>query len=263
MPIEFTPSHEVRHTIADGVLTVTVEREAKHNPLSLGVLEAIRGIFTEAAADDSISLAVVTAAGDAAFASGGDLKELDTYRRREDAEALSLHGRGALDAIRRFPVPVIARLNGFALGGGAELALACDQRYAAAHATIGFVHARLAIAPAWGGGGDLVRLLGPARALRLLATGEVLSAQAALAIGLIDLVAPAQEAFDPWFAEVTAPFRSCPRQVARALKALVSRAGGRAESDQLETRHFTEVWAHADHWDAVGRLLRKPAGGAG
>lgn len=260
MTLAFTPSHDVRRQVEDGVLTVTIEREAKRNPLSLGVLEAIRRIFTEAAADDTLHVAVVTGAGEAAFASGGDLKEFDAYRRREDAEALSTEGRAALDAIRRFPVPVIARLNGFALGGGAELALACDQRYAAAHVTIGYVHSRFAITPSWGGGGDLVRLLGPAKALRLFASAEVLPARAAVAMGLIDLVCPDSVDFDAWFAERIAPFRALPRQVARALKALTARGSGREESDALETRHFTEVWAHPDHWKAVEQFLRDRSG---
>ena len=174
--IGFARSDDVRHRIEDGVLTVTVDRAAKRNPLSLGVLDRIREIFTDAAADTGIVAAVITGAGDKAFASGGDLGELAGYRSREDAEGFSRHGKAALDAIRLFPVPVIARLNGLALGGGAELAMACDQRYAARHVKIGFIHGRLAIAPSWGGGVDLVRLVGPARALRLMTTAAALEA---------------------------------------------------------------------------------------
>lgn len=256
MTFHFSPSNDVRHRVEDGVLFVTVDRPAKRNPLSLGVLDNLRIIFEEAAGDDRIRVAVLTGAGDKAFASGGDLAELASYRTREDAEAFSRHGKAALDAIRLFPVPVIARLGGLALGGGAELALACDQRYAASHARIGFIQGRLAIAPAWGGGNDLVRLVGPAKALRLLATASILDAEEACAAGLIDLVCPPDAEYDAWFAEQIAPFRDQPRQVARAGKAIAngSRGPGRAALDTIETHHFGEVWAHEDHWDAVTRL---------
>ena len=257
--VHFARSDDVRHVVEDGVLTVTVDRPAKRNPLSLGVLDRIRDIFTGAATDQGIRVAVMTGAGDKAFASGGDLAELAGYRSREDAEAFSRHGKAALDAIRLFPVPVIARLNGLALGGGAELAMACDQRYAASHVKIGFIHGRLAIAPSWGGGIDLVRVVGPAKAMRLMATAAALEAGEAHGMGMLDLVCPEGSDFDEWFARQIAPFRNHPRQVMRAYKAIanVSRGAGRAQADTLETHHFGEVWAHQDHWDAVERMQRK------
>jgi enoyl-CoA hydratase len=259
MTFHFTPSDDVRHAITDSVLTVTVDRPEKRNPLSLGVLESIRRIFTELAGDERVHVAVLTGAGDKAFASGGDLGELAGYRSREDAEAFSRHGKAALDAIRLFPVPVIARLNGLALGGGAELALACDQRYAARHVKIGFIHGRLAISPSWGGGNDLVRLVGPAKALRLMATAATLDATDAQTMGIVDLTCADETGFDEWFAEQITPFARHPRQVTRAYKAIAngSRGPGRGEMDVIETHHFGEVWAHEDHWCAVAALERK------
>jgi len=259
MTFRFTPSDDVRHTIVDGVLTVTVDRAEKRNPLSLGVLDSLRRLFTERAGDEDIRLAVLTGAGDKAFASGGDLGELASYRSREDAETFSRHGKAALDAIRLFPVPVIARLNGLALGGGCELALACDQRLAAAHAQLGMIHGRLAIAASWGGGNDLVRLLGPAKALHLMVSAAPLPAPAALALGLIDAVCPPETDFAPWFEARLASWRRHPRQVMRAFKAIASgaRSSNRSALDSLETHHFGEVWAHEDHWTAIAALPKK------
>src|SRR5689334_18184552 len=91
--VRFAPSDDVRQSFDDGVLTVTIDRPEKRNPLSLGVLEALRQVFGSMAADPQIRLAVVTGAGDKAFASGGDLDELSRYRSQEDAEAFSLHGK--------------------------------------------------------------------------------------------------------------------------------------------------------------------------
>lgn len=252
MTIRFTPSDDVRHRIEDHVLWVTVDRPAKRNPLSLGVLERLRQIFGAAAAHETLRCAILTGAGDKAFASGGDLGELAAYRTSAEAEGFSRHGKAALDAIRHFPVPVIARINGVALGGGAELALACDQRLAAANARIGLIHAHLAISPSWGGGNDLVRLLGPAKALRLLASAEVLGATQAAALGLVDATCPETEDFDGWFMAMTEPFRTRPPQVLRALKAITAaRDTDRAMLDALETRHFGQVWKHPDHWSAI------------
>ncbi len=265
MTFSFVPSDDVRHDIAGGVLTVVIDRAEKRNPLSLGVLESLRRIFSALAADERICVAVLTGAGDMAFASGGDLDELAGYRSREDAEAFSRHGKAALDAVRSFPVPVVARINGFALGGGCELALACDQRLAASSAALGMIHGRLAIGPSWGGGNDLVRLLGPAKALRLMVAATTFTAAEALAEGLVDAVCPPGEDFEQWFADLLDTWRQHPRQVMRAFKAVAGgpRGLGRAELDALETRHFAEAWAHKDHWAAVAERRRpgKPGDG--
>ncbi|HEY8351774.1 MAG TPA: enoyl-CoA hydratase/isomerase family protein [Sphingomonadales bacterium] len=255
MNLSFKRTSDVEVTRDGNMLRVTIRRAEKRNPLSLGVLEEIRAAFSEHAGDESIVLAVVTGEGDQAFASGGDLRELADYRSEADGLALSRHGKAALDSVRNFPVPVVARINGVALGGGAELALACDMRIAARHARIGFVHSRLKIAPSWGGGIDLVRLVGPSRATWLMARGDVLDATEALRLGLIDSHAP-DEDFDAFFEDCIESLRSQPPQVMRAIKSLVvtQRAMGRAAADAAETAHFARVWAHADHWAAVHSL---------
>ena len=253
--MQFLRSDDVRHTVDEGVLFVTVDRAEKRNPLSLGVLDRIRCIFTDAARDPAIKVVVVTGAGSKAFASGGDLAELSGYRTREEAEAISLHGKKALDAVRGFPVPVIARLNGVALGGGAELALACDLRFAASSAKFGFIHGRLCISPSWGGGSDLVRLVGPAKALRLMATAAVLDAEEGLATGVIDLVCPTESPFDAWFEGQLSTFRHQPRQVMCAYKEITNsfRSLDRSAATHRETARFVEVWTHEDHWNAVAQ----------
>ncbi|MCH8238351.1 MAG: enoyl-CoA hydratase/isomerase family protein, partial [Proteobacteria bacterium] len=133
----------------DGVITVTIDRPGKRNALSREVLAELAEIFTAAARDDGLKAAVVTGAGDKCFAAGGDLKDLASVRTLNDARAMADDAKQAFEAIRRFPVPVVAALNGDALGGGAELAVACDFRVFAHHARIGFVHGRLNIPTAW------------------------------------------------------------------------------------------------------------------
>jgi enoyl-CoA hydratase len=258
MSFRFDRTSDVHAQCDAGILSVTIDRPEKRNPLSLGVLEEIREIFTRFAQDETLRLAIITASGDKAFASGGDLGELANFRSAEDAEAFSRHGKSALDAIRYFPVPVVARINGVALGGGAELALACDMRVATASAKIGFIHTRLNIAPSWGGGIDLVRLIGPAKAMAMMTRAEILTARDAVTLGIVNACADDDAAFDATFETFVAPMRDRPPQVMRAIKslAIVDRRRDRPDADCAETGHFSTVWAHDDHWSAVAMLER-------
>ena len=171
---------------SEGRLAVTIDRADKRNALSRAVLAELQETFERHAKDDSLRVATLTGAGDKSFAAGGDLRDLASVRTVKEAEIMADQAKAALDAIRNFPVPVVATLNGDALGGGAELAASCDFRVAASHARIGFIQGRLNIATAWGGGIDLARIVGSARALRLLARSELLSGDEALALGLVD-----------------------------------------------------------------------------
>jgi enoyl-CoA hydratase len=243
-----------------GVLRVTINRAEKRNALSRAVLAELRELFQARADDAAVLVAVLRGAGDQCFAAGGDLRDLSTVRRLDEATAMAQEGKAALEAVRRFPVPVVAALNGDALGGGAELALACDFRVLATHAHIGFIHGRLNIATAWGGGVDLVRLLGPAVGLRLLARSELIDAEAALSLGLADAIAHDGETLNHTVQRFLAPLLHQVPQVTRAYKALAlgMREGQSREAMlALETRLFSDTWVHPDHWAAAEKLLAK------
>jgi enoyl-CoA hydratase len=250
---------EVLATVEDGLLRVTLNRPEKRNPLSRAVLAGLRDVF-QAHRDAALGLALLTGAGERSFAAGGDLRDLEKVRTPEEAGALYDLGNGALQAIREFPVPVVAALNGLALGGGAELAAACDLRIAAAHARIGFVHGTLNIPPAWGGGSDLVAILGPARGLELMGSARVLSAQEAQALGLVEAVAAEGEPFVDFTARFLAPLRKQRPQVMRAFKWLAAgRKLGlpRAGIDARDRALFAQAWCHPDHWQAAANVLKK------
>jgi len=241
-----------------GQLRVTINRATKRNPLSRAVLAELDAVFNAHRDDDSLVVATITGAGDKAFAAGGDLKEFDALRSAEDAAQLFANAARALDAIRGFPVPVVAVLNGTALGGGAELALACDYRVAAAHAHIGFVQNRLAITTGFGGGCDLFRLLGPHRAMDVLLRAKVFSADEAQKLGLIDVVATPDAGLDATLPAFLAPLLRARPQVVRAVKrqALAElREATFAERRATEQTNFIETWIHPDHWTAAAQLL--------
>lgn len=250
---------DVKTTEEDGVLFVTLNRPQARNALSLGVLAALRGLFAAAAERDDLRLAVLTGAGDKAFASGGDLNELSTFRSTDDARTLSMHGKAALNAIRDCPFPVVAALNGVALGGGAELALACDFRIAASTSSIGFIHNRLAITPSWGGGVDLMRLLGYQRGLKLLLTGEIIAAAEAVELGLVDHVATPERMFSEEVDAFIEPLRRQLPHVARAAKSIsrAERSHGRDALQQTETDQFVRVWTDDAHWAAAELVTKR------
>lgn len=236
------------------VLRVTVDRPEVRNALSRAALKGIEAAFRRHADDPELRLCVLRGAGERSFAAGGDLKELAGVRTPAEATRMAEEAKATLAAVREMPVPVVAALNGDALGGGAELALACDFRVMAAQARIGFIHGRLNISTGWGGGIDLARRVGPGVALRLVARAELLSAAEALRIGLADEVAGDGESFDEAVQRFVAPILMQSPQVLRAFKAVV-----RTGSPEVETRLFAETWVHEDHWAAVAKLAsRKP-----
>lgn len=243
--------------VAGGVLNVIINRPEKRNALSRAVLAELGRTFHDFAAAGELKVAVLRGAGDRCFAAGGDLHDLATVRTPEQTRTMADEAHDALDAIRDFPLPVVAALNGDALGGGAELAVACDFRVAANHAQIGFIQGRLNISTAWGGGGDLMRLIGVSPALRLLVASERLDAQAALGAGLVDAVAVAQEPLQAAVERFIAPFLQQAPQVLRAFKALaraMRRGLPASEVRAVETRHLVETWVHPDHWQAADKI---------
>ena len=249
---------------ASGACWITIDRAQKHNALSRSVLADIAAAVREAGAQPGTRVVVLTGAGERFFAAGGDLRDLAGVRDEAATLAMTDEARGALDAIRHCPVPVIGLLNGDAIGGGAELALACDMRLQAGHARIGFIQARLGITSAWGGGPDLCRLVGSARAMRMMSRSELVGAQQALGMGLADAVvgdgdegsvgADVQAFLDPMLA--------CPPQVLRGIKAQTSawrRTGDIETARAIERRHLVETWLHADHWRAAENILSRSA----
>ncbi|CAO3436321.1 enoyl-CoA hydratase/isomerase family protein [Azospirillum doebereinerae] len=248
----------VRVDLQGPVLRVTINRPEKRNALSRATLAALKAAFDAHATDDSLTAAVLTGAGDRAFAAGGDLHELQELTAVEAVEAFAREAREALDSVRRFPVPVVGALNGDALGGGAELAMACDLRLAAPHARFAFLQGKLAIPTAWGGGIDLMRLAGPARALELLASSRLVGGTEAVALGLFTAVAPPDQPFDGFVAHWLQGWAHQRPQVMRAFKAqaLAERLGlPRRDRDLAEQAGFVGCWLHDDHWIAAERAI--------
>jgi enoyl-CoA hydratase len=190
MPATALALANVLYETKDAIAYVTVNRPKVLNALNTPTWADLKAAFEDAKADATVHGAILTGAGDKAFIAGADISELanvDAY----EAEESSRFGQGVLDLIENLGKPVIAAINGFALGGGCETAMACTIRIAAEHARFGQPEVKLGLLPGGGGTQRLPRLVGKGRALQLILTGETISAQEAYRIGLVNEVVPA------------------------------------------------------------------------
>ena len=170
---------------ADGVAVLIVNRPRSLNALSHATLAEIEAVFREAGADDEVQGVIVTGTGDKAFVAGADISELGELSTL-NAEAYSRQGQAVMNRIETLGKPVIAAVNGFALGGGCELAMACTLRVASQSARFGLPEVKLGIIPGFGGTQRLARLVGKGRALQLILTAATIDAQEAWRIGLVN-----------------------------------------------------------------------------
>src|SRR2546428_5379223 len=178
--------------IRDGVALVTINRPDKLNALNDQVVAELGNAAERIATEDAIKGAILTGAGPRAFGAGADIGDL-AKQGPFDGKARALRGQGVLRRLETCGKPVVAAINGFALGGGCELAMACHIRIASDTAKFGQPEVKLGIAPGYGGTQRLPRLVGKGRALQLILTGEMISAQEAYRIGLVNEVVPSAD----------------------------------------------------------------------
>ena len=171
----------------NAIAYVTVNRPKVLNALNMATMEELRTVFHAIKADDSVRVVILTGAGEKAFVAGADLNELAKHNAVE-GKAYTHRGQSVLNLIENLGKPVIACINGFALGGGCEIALACTMRLASENAKLGQPEVKLGIIPGYGGTQRLSRLVGKGIAQQLVLTGEMISAQEAQRIGLVNEV---------------------------------------------------------------------------
>ena len=182
----------VKTQLKDGILIITIDRPKVLNALNAQTVSEIGQAFDAAHDDASIKCVILTGGGDKAFVAGADINELAKMTPITGKET-SQKGQRVFSAIERFPKPVIGAINGFALGGGCELALACHIRIASEKALLGLPEVTLGIIPGYGGTQRMARLLGKGKALELILTGDRISAHDAERIGLVNKVVPADQ----------------------------------------------------------------------
>ena len=241
----------------DGAIaTLTINRPDKRNALSAGVRRAFLEAFTPLSADPDVRVIVVTGAGDKAFVAGADIAEFATRTPVEQYQAM--RAPSPLEAIERSPKPVIAAINGYCLGGGLELAMACDFRIAADSARFGQPEINLGIIPGGGGTQRLPRLIGLGLAMQMVLTGEAIDAATALRVGLVQEVVAPDELMVRVRSIAEGIARKSPVALAAAKEA--TRAALQtplAEGLRVETGLYLLAFASDDKREGVAAFLEK------
>jgi len=175
--------------VEDSILTIIINRPKKLNALNAKVIQEIGNAVMASKDDDSVSGIIITGSGEKAFVAGADISEFATYELAE-AKKLSSDGHQVFNSIERFSKPIIAAVNGFSLGGGCELAMACHIRVASDNARFGQPEVNLGVIPGYGGTQRLIQLIGKSKALEYLMTGDMIKSDEALKLGLVNHVVP-------------------------------------------------------------------------
>jgi len=245
----------------DHIATVTINQPDKLNALNSERLQALFMRIREAAENSTVRAIVLTGAGGRAFAAGADIREMAALDR-EGGRAFGELGHAVASALEDAPQPVIAAVNGYAFGGGCELALACDIRLASENAVFAQPEVSLGIPPGWGGSQRLPRVVGPGLAAELIYTGRRVDADEALRIGLVNAVHPA-DALMPAALEMARQIAANSPGSVRAAKRLIALTCGATYHQSLaaEVGAFADAFGTADQVEGMSAFAekRKPA----
>ncbi|MBI1796138.1 MAG: enoyl-CoA hydratase/isomerase family protein [Candidatus Eisenbacteria bacterium] len=241
----------------DAVTVMSVHRPDVMNALNRATLAEIEACVAGFVADDEQGALIVTGSGEKSFISGADIQELAVLDPK-GAQAISRFGQRVLDAIEQSPKPVIAAINGYAFGGGCELALACHVRLASDNAVMGLPEVGLGIIPGYGGTQRLPRLVGRGRALELIMSGRRVKADEAERIGLVNRVVPRAELLAEAEALARSFLKNGPLAVAAALEAVHRGLSmGLDEGQRLESGQFGILAASEDMHEGLNAFLEK------
>lgn len=228
------------------------------NTLNTDLLTQLRAAFA-AVMDSDATAVVLTGAGEKAFVAGADITQFPSLNTREDAAAFVRYGQAIWEEIAAFPLPVICAVEGYALGGGTELALACDIRVASERAKFGLPEITLGILPGYGGTQRLPRLVGAGMAKKLLLSGQHIDAREAYRIGLVETLTPVGEALNGALALAARIGGACAPLAAREIKRVVNEGldCSLRESIELEARAFGRLCVTRDKNEGVAAFLEK------
>lgn len=241
----------------DGVATLTVNRAQSLNALNSEVLGELECALYELNMDDGVKVVVLTGAGEKAFVAGADIKEMAEMSSFE-GHAFALKGQRVMLLMEKMKKPVIAAVNGYALGGGLELALACDFVYASRKARVGFPEVTLGIMPGFGGTQNLARLIGPNKANEMIFTGRMLDADKACAWGIVNEVFAPEELLTKTLETAKAIAQVGTLGVGYAKDAIANGLNmGKEDGFRYEASLFGVLFATEDQREGMGAFVEK------
>ncbi|HZQ58147.1 MAG TPA: enoyl-CoA hydratase/isomerase family protein [Acidimicrobiales bacterium] len=252
------PDHLVRLEGSDGVAVLTLDRAERLNAIGTETIAALRAAVREIAADPAVRSVVVTGEG-RVFCAGADIAEFSSFTEAREFEAFITDMAGAFSALSALPKPSVAAVNGHALGGGLELALACDLRVASAGALLGVPEVKLGLLPGATGTARLTRMLAPGVAKQLLMTGEPVTADEALRLGLVNQVAEDGPAAVALALDLARRLAALPTGALAAAKRLVDDGAELSLDDAiaLERDSVSQLFATPDREEGVAAFLGK------
>jgi enoyl-CoA hydratase len=247
--------HTLIVEIEDGICIITINRPDKMNALNKGVFNDLAEVINDVYSNPEIKSAIITGAGTKAFVAGADISEFTTLKQ-EDSTKLSKRGQDVFDKIENCPKPIVAAVNGFALGGGCELALACHFIYASENARFGQPEVNLGLIPGYGGTQRLTQLVGRNVAMELLMTGNMISAKEAMDHGIVNKVVPQEELLTATKATLGVIRTKAPLAVSKIIECVNNFDHTQGGYD-FEIKSFGECFATEDMKEGTAAFLEK------
>jgi enoyl-CoA hydratase len=242
---------------SDGIGWITINRPDKLNAMNVETIGELKAAFAEFETDADVRAVILTGSGEKAFVAGADISEF-VQLNAETGRQFSRQGQAMTRSIEHFPKPVIAAINGFALGGGTEIALACHIRLASENAKLGQPEVKLGIIPGYGGTQRLARLVGKGKALEMILTGRMIEAKEAAEIGLVNKVVPAADLLSAAEAFAREAIKNGPLAIASSIEAINRGLDGTLDEGlELEAEIFGRTCATEDFKEGAKAFLEK------
>ena len=242
--------------IQDGIGWIKINREKKLNALNRDLIDELHERLIDFQQDSSVKVIILTGIGNKAFVAGADISEFSSFDPQE-ASALARYGNQVLfDLIAQLEKPVIAAINGYALGGGLELAMACHLRVAVQHAKMGLPEVSLGVIPGYGGTQRLPAMIGRGNAMEMILTGDMISAEKALQMGLVNQVVDAERLLEAAINFAERMMKNAPHSIKNAIKA-INAADGTPKGFEEENLKFSDCFGTRDFEEGIAAFLEK------
>ena len=242
--------------IQDKIAWIKINREEKLNALNISMLEEIRKNLIDLEKNKNVLVLVIIGSGDKAFVAGADIAEFSKYDKNKGLELAKKGQKNVLDLIENFPKPIIAAINGYALGGGLELAMACHMRVAVNTAKMGLPEVSLGLIPGYGGTQRLTKLVGKTNAMEMILSGEMIDSQKALNLRLVNKVVERNNLFSSITELAKKIMRNSPNAIANAITS-INAAQKNVEGFEIEKEKFSECFESKDFKEGVSAFLNK------
>ncbi|MEH6304127.1 enoyl-CoA hydratase-related protein [Olivibacter sp. CPCC 100613] len=244
-------------TVEDGILRITINREQKLNALNRDTLKELNQAIEAGLKDGKIMGVVITGAGEKAFVAGADISEFANFDQEQGGDLARSGQAEVFNLIHQAEKPIIAAINGFALGGGLEIAMACHIRIASHTARMGLPEVSLGLIPGYGGTQRLTQLVGRGNAMELILTGNMINAEKALQMGLVNHVVPADEVISKSEEIINDIAKRSPRAVAAAIRAINAALVAGEQGFNIEIDEFAKCFGTADFKEGVSAFLER------